>query len=508
ELARAASGLATCQVVPPDHAAFGALASVAQAGAREFGGDAAQLLLNAFAKLRRCGHEALFGALALELERRADELCPRDAAVLASAYASAAVASPGLSAALSARLAACAGELSPLDLANSVSVFARAHTEGAQALLSALAVEAANRLGDFEPRQLAGIGWAYARLHHAAAPRLLSGVAAHLARARGLERLGSQGLVNLLSAYARVQVHPRELLEGVEAHLMERSDVVRGMAQVDLLYTASSLARLGAGSPALFALVADAALASPVQPTAKQGIYLLQACSQAHCAHVGLFDGLSVSLRAALGGGVADGGLSASDWVVALGAYASTGLLGHSASTRALCREALAACCALPTPLRGTRCQIRAKASPPWTSPCCCGRCPGDGFQVPVMRPRFWSLSSSSGERSSRCRTSSRPGTLWSRCRHLRIQPPLEWCHRTCTASCYSWSRRSWSLGAWSGCLQQSSALLQASWRALGMQSLQPGGLSPSSWPGCSRTAQPRVLAATCGRPPTVSSSC
>jgi len=116
---------------------------------------------------------------------------------------------------------------------------------------------------------------------------------------------------------------------------------------------------LGSGTSSVFDSIAESVLKllggadrrprQNQQPSAKQTIFLLHAFSQAECAHEGLFAGLVPLLRSALSselqGATKRQGPSRSDWVVAYGAFAGTGLHMLSEETVALCRDIVRHCC-------------------------------------------------------------------------------------------------------------------------------------------------------------------
>ena len=64
----------------------------------------------------------------------------------------------------------------------------------------------------------------------------------------------------MLSAFAKVRVRSATLLQDTTDYMASNEVFVRSMTFVDLLYAASSFARLGAKNHAVFPLIADAFL--------------------------------------------------------------------------------------------------------------------------------------------------------------------------------------------------------------------------------------------------------
>lgn len=211
-------------------------------------------------------------------------------------------------------------ELVSQDVANLANAFAKLDAGGraGQELLLQLARNA--KLSQMEPAHLAALAWAYARLQHPEAAPLLRAIAEELFSSQGFHRFSTQEIVNLLSAFAKTRVRHEPLLKSLAHYLKEKPQVIAKMVPLDVLYTASSLARMKIFDPEIYGLLAQNILLNR-KVSAKQGIYLMQSFSQAQCLENGLVEALAPILHQALQRGGKDPNIS--DWVVALGALSS-----------------------------------------------------------------------------------------------------------------------------------------------------------------------------------------
>lgn len=359
DLARTASGLIIAKLPPLTHTVYTALETAAIKSKEEFQSDSIQQLLNAFSQVRLGdGRDGLFESFAPVALEWSAEFYPMELALIANAYARAGVKSPDLFRAIGERLSASTSELRPRDISMLANAFAKLSAPKARLLFDALASEAALKIEELEPKHMASISFAFSRLHHNATPGLLNLFAERIVRNVPSSVFSSQELVNLLSAYAKVRSRPKEWLCSLVEYLEQNDKVVLAMSPVDLLYTASSLARLNFGSRKVFESLATAVLQlmsrgtkRPSQlPTAKQIIYLLHAFAQAGHPHSQLFQNIAGFLQGNIE--IRDGpgtkkrhGPSKSDWVVAYGAYVDTGLHSMSPETRQLCSDVVRHCC-------------------------------------------------------------------------------------------------------------------------------------------------------------------
>ncbi|CAJ1408405.1 unnamed protein product [Effrenium voratum] len=235
-------------------------------------------------------------------------------------------------------------DLQSQDAALICNAFAKLDAPGGragQALLSKMSIRMQEILPTMTLPNMAAAGWAFARLRHPQARALLGAIAEQLQDVgiEGLQRCSAQELVNLLSAFAKARVRHQRLLENVAAYLNEKPKVIAGMVPLDILYTASSLARLRIRDEQIYKALAKKMMQSR-KVSAKQAIYLLQSFSQAQCTSLELAESLAPLLRLTLAQGhTKDPSLS--DWVVALGALTS---LPSSMEVHALCEEIVEHC--------------------------------------------------------------------------------------------------------------------------------------------------------------------
>ncbi|CAK9089079.1 Hypothetical protein (Fragment), partial [Durusdinium trenchii] len=344
EIARSVSGLAISKEVAASHPVFSALGEAATSRLDDFQAPAAAQLVNGLSKLRLGGGSSgVLAQFAGVLKDWLSELYPKELALVANAYARCSVPASvcdSLFEELATLVVKCMDDLVSQDVANLANAFAKLDAPGGQAgqeLLLQLARHA--KLPEMDPPHIAAMAWAYARLKHPEAPKLLWAIAEQLSSSKGFHCFSTQEIVNLLSAFAKTRVRHQLLLEHVVTYLKENPQVVAQMVPLDILYTASSLARMQIFDETVYNLLAQN-IRRTWKISAKQGIYFLQSLMQAQCLDKDLANGLVPILQQALQRGQKDP--STSDWVVALGVL--TSIPENSKEIDHLCEEIVGHC--------------------------------------------------------------------------------------------------------------------------------------------------------------------
>jgi len=385
-LARAASGLTVSRVIPAKHIVYDALASAAKECTEDFNTDKMVQLLNAFAQVRLGGgRHGLLEHFAPHAIAWMPEFYPMELALLSNAYARVSVQSPALFEAIAQQLLLHHGKVDALrtvDVSIICNAYAKLSAPMASELMATLAEEVGKQINKMELQHIASVSWSFASIRHGLAPTLLQKLSNHVLANRMLEQFKAQELVNVLSAHAKARVRNPAWEAAVVQHLSQTPQAIDKMTTIDLLYTASSLAKLGCRNAKIYndigARMLNVLQDTPLQCSSStfssskigiqqlrpsQIIHLLHSYAQASCPHVGLFTAAVPSLRSTLRSLLEGSPLTArkankghnsgstgripsrSDWVLAFSAYASTGLQTHSPQTAALCREMLRHCC-------------------------------------------------------------------------------------------------------------------------------------------------------------------
>lgn len=340
ELARATSGLVISQAVKANHSSLRVLYAECVARRSEFEASSTVQVLNAFTKVRLGGGaDGLVAAFSPQVREWMPEFYPMEMALAANAYSRVVVKDPEMFGELAEKISMSMSDLNNQDVATVANAFAKVQAVECRSLFTKLAATVKYRMQEFRSHHLVEVAWAFSRVRHSESAPLLEAIASHMHEIGNLDRFVAKELVNLLSAFATIRIRHQLFIGDVHAHLGQRPEFVRAMSAFDLLYTASSLARLDAGHPTVFALIGEAVLASRL-PSPKQAVYLLHSFSRVQCVHTELFAAITPHLHASLN----DKGLSTSDQVVAICAYVNAGL-HTSPEAQALCSDIITDCC-------------------------------------------------------------------------------------------------------------------------------------------------------------------